>query len=441
MQRCVATQYKIDVRWAQIKNRRMKLNFKIVGVIFILILVSLWGWRKWNETKESMTYQDLSKQNPYESMARGTGGQVLNFDQDTVEHAAGMLVDLEKEKDFSTLWTAEGQPANDLSEFKFIVDSNISELSVFVSAIKEFPQVDIFDSSGAVVPPYKKLDSKHETKLNFQTLKPGIWRLQISSKSNVHIKIKAKASLQLASAEFVRPGGRPGHEGLFGYKGPLEKGKNEKLVIHMLGIPALEDVRVKTVSLSGRILQETKVKLKNTDNADIQTEIEIPKESFRILIEAKNKDQESFQRMHETVFNLNQKQMMEFKAHLEEPNNSDICKVLSESTHWSLLSAETGSGSAVVMCAEYQEANISQWRSTLSFHVPVSTDGTELKIRLMSANYQKLTSDDCSRALVTFKRYPGIVMNSSEYHLEWSFACEGGPHEFSGVINAVVKRK
>ncbi len=417
----------------------MKLNLKIVGIGFILILVALWGWRKWSEIKESMTYQDLSKKNPYESLARSTGGQVLNFDQNTIEHATSILIDLDKEKDFSTLWTAEGQPATDLSEFKFIVDSNISELSVFVSAIKEFPQVEIFDSSGAVVQPYKKLDSKHETKLNFQTLKPGLWRLQITSKSNIHIKIKAKSSLQLVSAEFVRPGGRPGHEGLFGYNGPLEKGKNEKLVIHMLGIPALDDVRVKTVSLSGRILREAKVKLKNTDDTDIQTEIEIPKESFRILIEAKNKEQESFQRMHEAIFNLNQKQMIEFKAHLEEPNNSDMCKVLSESTHWSLLSAETGSGGAVVMCTEYREANVSQWRSTLSFHVPVNADGTELKIRLMSANYKKLTSDDCSRALTTFNRYPRILKNSSEYKLEWSFTCEGGPQEFTGVINAVVK--
>lgn len=410
----------------------MKINFKIAGLVLIVILVGLWGWEKWSDSRGPLKYQDLTVKDPYEAIARGTGGQVLKFEKDKMDGVAGMILDSDSDKDMSVLWVAEGQPAHEASEFKFAVDASITELSILVSTVKELPVVTVLDPSGTEAKLSKTVSSENATKLNILAPASGTWRLQISAHSNLHIKVKARSVLQIVSTGFVRPGGRPGHEGYFAYKGPLEKGKKEMALLNLIGVSELKDVHVKAVSLSGRILREADIQ---SSQSDVYARLEIPNESFRILLEGKNKVSESFQRMDETIFNLNHKEMIEFKTAREETKDSKICKTLNESTHWSMLSGDKGPGSAVVMCVEHREANGSRWESGLSFHVPVNSDRSELKTQLFSADYKKLSKNDCENAQEILGRYPTELTGSSEHKLKWSFRCQGGPSEFRGIMD------
>lgn len=420
----------------------MNKKLKFIGLILPVIAIGLWGWKKWDASREPLKYQDLAVKNPYEALARDTGGQVLKFDKNQMDLAAQMALQADRESSYATLWTAEGVPASEFSEFKFMVDSSVTELSVFVSAIDDLPEVTILDAGGRSVTPEKSNNSKTAIQSAIALPKSGEWKLKIRARSNLHIQIKGKTDVQLESVRIMKIGGRPGHQGYFESNDPLENGKKEIVSLRVSGAEGITNARMKAISLSGQILEEVGVDgAVDVRSAEMNEKIKTPGESFRILLEGKNKGNEYFQRMDTRIFSLNRFEMVEFRARIEETKNSETCQILSHSSHWSMLAGTpAAAGSASLACVVYADAQSSKTFSNFNFHIPVSPDGKHLKLQIFSPEYRKLTKAECDQANTIFARYPRELKSSSGHRLTWAFKCEGGPNDYRAVMDITTAR-
>jgi hypothetical protein len=110
---------------------------------------------------------------------------------------------------------------------------------------------------------------------------------------------RGRTELDLLSAEFVRLGGRPGHEGFFRIPGQPVTGQAATLRVQ-IAEPQPEPPAFVLMSLQGRPIRH--VSLTRVDDEEFDGPIDLPSEPFRVSIVGVDQSGAPYQRMRAGLF-------------------------------------------------------------------------------------------------------------------------------------------
>jgi hypothetical protein len=225
-----------------------------------------------------------------------TGGQPYFLSPSELGRSSRIMDDVGRSNIELVLW-ASAASAGATREFTVPVDASIEWLTVSAS----------FDAQGGrlMLPDLPAGTEKEETIFNCVHIvainRPaaGPISIQVVGTGRFWLRVRAQTALSLSSVEFVRAGGRPGHEGLFRIDGEPVAGR---LATLRLRIREAAGATRKFVALSadGRVLQA--LELAEVDDEEYVGSFVPPDEPFRIAVTGVDASGLPYQRVHGFVF-------------------------------------------------------------------------------------------------------------------------------------------
>jgi len=125
----------------------------------------------------------------------------------------------------------------------------------------------------------------------------GAWRINIAGAGMFFVVAQAKSAISLENVEFVEPGGRPGHEGLFPVKGPLHLGEARTLSVR-LRAPRSETA-FRLVNSAGETLESLDMKPSDESSEDREFlgKLTLKHAAFRVAVEGRDEAGYPYQRV------------------------------------------------------------------------------------------------------------------------------------------------
>jgi len=132
---------------------------------------------------------------------------------------------------------------------------------------------------------------------------PGIWQAQVSGSGTFWLEAQAQSEIYFISAEFVKLGGRPGHEGLFKIQGQPLAGEPATLQATV----SAAETRTATLSLvseSADVLQNLRMTEggEERDPLEFTGEVPLPGVPFRVAVSGQDTKGMRFQRFFGPLF-------------------------------------------------------------------------------------------------------------------------------------------
>jgi len=131
----------------------------------------------------------------------------------------------------------------------------------------------------------------------------GNWRAEVSGSGTFWLQAQAQSDIYFISAEFVKLGGRPGHEGLFRIQGQPLMGEPATLQASLSAADA-KTTEFSFVSERGEILQKLRMKASDNDREFLEFtgEVALPDVPFRLSVSGRDTKGMQFQRFHGPLF-------------------------------------------------------------------------------------------------------------------------------------------
>lgn len=165
-------------------------------------------------------------------VSEGSGGQVFLLDPSEVASSATLL--LARDGHDETLRRVVGDLEPGVRAIDVHVDPSADRV-LFSVSLQCLQQIEIVRPSGAIVaasdPGVTWTAFQAGRQVGVGTPEPGLWRIRLAGKGLLFLVVSARASLTLENIRLVRPGGRPGHEGIFRDDAPLVPGTRRLLEI------------------------------------------------------------------------------------------------------------------------------------------------------------------------------------------------------------------
>jgi len=199
------------------------------------------------------------------------------------------------------LW-AGGTAADAQAGFVVPVDQSAKRLTFSITFDGTGGSAEIATPNGAVV---RAGAVSGDTILNCGRIlsidapEAGAWRVTPAPSSRFWMAVHARSDRNLLTAEFVRAGGRPGHEGLFRINGSPIAGRPATLRI-ALSEPEEPLPVFELFSAQGRSI--ARVALDKVGDDEFVGEIELPKVPFRVGVRGADPDGDRYQRMSGRMF-------------------------------------------------------------------------------------------------------------------------------------------
>jgi len=134
----------------------------------------------------------------------------------------------------------------------------------------------------------------------------GVWKIVVAGKGLLFLVVQARASLALDDVRLVRPGGRPGHEGLFRDDAALVPGTRRLMEIRLAA-----GIHGPTFEMRGstdeRIGQLPPMRQASEDDRQVYlSEFVVPAVPFRVVVTGRDVAGNIVQRVQSTLFQLSQ---------------------------------------------------------------------------------------------------------------------------------------
>jgi hypothetical protein len=135
------------------------------------------------------------------------------------------------------------------------------------------------------------------------TPETGIWHAQITGTGKFWIEVQAESDINIISTEFVKKGGRPGHEGLFRIQGQPLAGIPATLQISLSAQDA-ETAEFRLVSDRADTIQELRMQPQNSDRdfREYLGSLAPPKQPFRVAVSGRDSKGRPYQRFFPSLF-------------------------------------------------------------------------------------------------------------------------------------------
>lgn len=231
----------------------------------------------------------------YSKLANATGGQQYLLRGSEVEKSGVVMESkLSHSADilFATGVLRKGEPR----DFQAPIDSTVESVSFSVTVeCKE--SIVIWRPSGEAVAPggsagFRDTEMVAGRILTVTRPETGTWRVRVSGTSQYSVSVRAKSEIDLLGFEFVRPGGRPGHEGLFPIQGqPTTPDQMARARVH----GPFQSATFKLISEAGDTIQA--LNLSATDREEFLGNLTLPSQPFRVAVEGVDERGLPFQRV------------------------------------------------------------------------------------------------------------------------------------------------
>lgn len=211
-----------------------------------------------------------------------------------------MVVVRYADKHQNTIFRATGTLSTGSREFSFPVDSTVQSLMVSVT-LQCLQSITVRRPSNTEVRSGEPDvdDNLFRSGKILIAGKPeaGSWRVRIAGMGMFFIVAQAKSAISLDDVEFVEPGGRPGHEGLFPVKGPMHLGEQRMLSVRIRaphGEPAF-----RLVNSAGEALEPLGMKTagESTDDREFLGTLKLKHAEFRVAVEGRDEGGYPYQRV------------------------------------------------------------------------------------------------------------------------------------------------
>ena len=207
-----------------------------------------------------------------------------------------------------TIFRATGTLSTGSGEFSFPVDSTVESLMVSVT-LQCLQSITVHRPSNTEVHSGEPDvdDNRFRSGQILIVVKPeaGPWRVKIAGMGLFFVVAQAKSAISLDNVQFVEPGGRPGHEGLFPVKGPLHLGEQRMLSMRMKAPHGEPTFRL--VNSAGEVLEPLSMKLSDegADDQEFLGKLLLKHAEFRVAVEGRDEGGYPYQRVLPRLIQIN----------------------------------------------------------------------------------------------------------------------------------------
>lgn len=225
----------------------------------------------------------------YITITEGSGGQLLLLDPSETSKST-VLMEAQLKGIEETIFRIGGKISG-TKEYVVPVDSTVEKLtfSVFVQCIDK---IHILFPDGSELAPHQGGPEDFVFHAGRVVTIPspvtGDWKIRVSGQGFHSVQAIAKTSIGLDDFDFVQPGGRPGHEGLFPMEGMPVSGTRQQVRLALSG--EIRDVDVSLISSTGEFLQKVEIEPVSDPETDPELlgTIRVPKQTFRVVVRGKD---------------------------------------------------------------------------------------------------------------------------------------------------------
>lgn len=237
----------------------------------------------------------------YVRTANETGGQPFPMAPSELA-AAGAIMSESSRSDAAMLLWASGTAADVSGGLEVPVDTSIARVTFAVTFDARGGGVEIVRPDGAIVQPGATAGDavlNCARILSVDAPAAGAWRIRPAPTGRYWLVVHGRTRRDISSAEFVRAGGRPGHEGLFRIHGMPIAGRPAVLRVR-LDEPEAVPPSFVLLSIGGRPIR--RVTLERLADDEFAGEIVLPDVPFRVAIAGTDAAGVPYQRLHKGLF-------------------------------------------------------------------------------------------------------------------------------------------
>jgi hypothetical protein len=131
----------------------------------------------------------------------------------------------------------------------------------------------------------------------------GEWLAEITGRGRYWIEAQAQSDIFFVSVEFVKKGGRPGHEGLFRIQGQPLVGTPATLQAS-LSASATKTTEFYLVNEQGQTIQKLQMDAVNSDRQFLEFvgSVDLPNVPFRVALSGRDSNEKQYQRFFASLF-------------------------------------------------------------------------------------------------------------------------------------------
>jgi hypothetical protein len=231
----------------------------------------------------------------YIKTATETGGQPFFLSSAEVA-ASAHIMSAAFQPDLMLWASGEGEKA-----YALAVDSSVERATFSASFDSKGGTLSVILPDGTVL---QQTEPSQDTLLDcgrvitIDAPATGTWQLRAVPTGRFWLVARSKSALSLIGAEFVQPGGRPGHEGLFRIQGQPIAGRPATLRVHLSS--EAKSATFGLVSVDARPLQ--KLELTSLGPEEFVGTVNLPGEPFRLIVTGLDESGIRYQRTYATLF-------------------------------------------------------------------------------------------------------------------------------------------
>jgi len=242
----------------------------------------------------------------YIRAANETGG-IPMFLQRSEAAKSFHLVRESSGKNVSIVFWATGTLDGRSKFVRIPVDSATKRITFAFSVDTKGDQLKLTQASGGTIGEHT--GSIEETELNCGRIvtvsspEAGEWRAEITGTGRYWLEAKAQSDIFIVSAEFVKKGGRPGHEGLFRIPGEPVAGTPAILELQ-LSAGVTRTTEFYLVTEEGQTIENVPMRTVNSDPSSLEFvgSVNLPGVPFRVAVQGSDLNGEPYQRFFSNLF-------------------------------------------------------------------------------------------------------------------------------------------
>jgi hypothetical protein len=208
----------------------------------------------------------------------------------------------------TVLW-ASGTLEGRSKTFPIPVDSVTKKITFTLSVDTKGSELKLVQPSGGAIT--EGMTNTEVTALNCGRIvtvsspETGEWRAEITGTGRYWLRAQAQSDIFFVSAEFVKQGGRPGHEGLFRIPGEPVTGMPAMLEVS-LSASATQTAEFYLVSEEGLTIQKLQMRTANSDPASLGFvgSVNLPSVRFRVAVNGSDLNGRPYQRFFSNLFHV-----------------------------------------------------------------------------------------------------------------------------------------
>jgi len=241
----------------------------------------------------------------YIQTANETGGVPMFLQPSEVEKSFHLVRESTRSDVSDVFWGTAALDSN-VQTLQIPVDSFTKRITFTFSVTTQGTRITLIPPSGRTLGQSADIDITELTCGRIVTAnvpEPGIWRAEIAGSGKYWLQAQAQSDIHIISAEFVRPGGRPGHEGFFRIQGQPLAGSPATLRVSLSAASA-DTAEVRLISENGNIIQTPAMRAHNSDREFLELfgTLDLPSTPFRVAVTGRDLRGRQYQRVFAGLF-------------------------------------------------------------------------------------------------------------------------------------------